>query len=37
MYKYVLFGFGDYEEVTKAGATYIAETVEDVWGELLAK
>ena len=26
----VLFGFGDYEELTKEGATYIAETVEDI-------
>ena len=26
----VLFGFGDLEELTKAGATYIAETVEDI-------
>lgn len=26
----VLFGFGDYEELTKAGATYIVETVEDI-------
>lgn len=26
----VLFGFGDYEELTNAGATYIAESVEDV-------
>lgn len=26
----VLFGFGDYEELTKAGATYIAENVEDI-------
>lgn len=26
----VLFGFGDYEELKKAGATYIAETVEDI-------
>lgn len=26
----VLFGFGDYEELTKAGATYIAETVADI-------
>ena len=28
----VLFGFGDLEELTKAGATYIAETVEDILG-----
>lgn len=26
----VLFGFGDYAELTEAGATYIAETVEDI-------
>ena len=26
----VLFGFGDYEELTKAGATHIAEAVEDI-------
>ena len=26
----VLFGFGDYEELTEAGATYIAETVAEV-------
>ncbi len=26
----VLFGFGDYEELTKAGADYIAEHVEDI-------
>lgn len=26
----VLFGFGDYEELTKAGANYIAETVADI-------
>jgi phosphoglycolate phosphatase len=26
----VLFGFGDYEELTKAGANYVAETVEDI-------
>ena len=26
----VLFGFGDYEELTSAGANYIAETVEDI-------
>lgn len=26
----VLFGFGDYEELTKAGANYIAESVEDI-------
>ena len=26
----VLFGFGDYEELTKAGADYVAEKVEDV-------
>lgn len=26
----VLYGFGDYDELTKAGATYIAETVEDI-------
>ena len=26
----VLFGFGDYEELTTAGANYIAETVEDI-------
>ena len=26
----VLFGFGDYEELTKAGATYVAENVADV-------
>lgn len=26
----VLFGFGDYEELTKAGANYIAECVEDI-------
>ena len=26
----VLFGFGDYEELTNAGATYIAETVDDI-------
>lgn len=26
----VLFGFGDYEELTKAGATYVAETVQDI-------
>ena len=26
----VLYGFGDYEELTNAGATYIAETVEDI-------
>lgn len=26
----VLFGFGDLDELTKAGATYIVETVEDV-------
>ena len=26
----VLFGFGDYEELHEAGATYIAETVEDI-------
>lgn len=26
----VLFGFGDYEELTKAGATYIAEDVKDI-------
>jgi phosphoglycolate phosphatase len=26
----VLFGFGDYEELTKAGADYIAECVEDI-------
>lgn len=26
----VLFGFGDYEELTEAGATYIVETVEDI-------
>ncbi|MBQ8519550.1 MAG: HAD family hydrolase [Agathobacter sp.] len=26
----VLFGFGDYEELTKAGATYIVEDVEDI-------
>lgn len=26
----VLFGFGDYEELTKAGATYIAENVVDI-------
>ena len=26
----VLFGFGDYEELTTAGADYIAESVEDI-------
>ena len=26
----VLFGFGDYEELTKAGAKYIANSVEDI-------
>ena len=26
----VLFGFGDYEELTKAGADYIVENVEDI-------
>lgn len=26
----VLFGFGDYEELTKAGANYIAGSVEDI-------
>lgn len=26
----VLFGFGDYEELTKAGANYIVERVEDI-------
>lgn len=26
----VLFGFGDYEELTKAGAKYIAENVQDI-------
>lgn len=26
----VLFGFGDYEELTEAGATYIVKTVDDV-------
>lgn len=26
----VLFGFGDYEELTKAGATYIAEDIKDI-------
>ena len=26
----VLFGFGDLEELTNAGATYIAETVEEI-------
>ena len=26
----VLFGFGDYEELTKAGANYIANSVEDI-------
>lgn len=26
----VLFGFGDYEELTNAGADYIAENVEDI-------
>ena len=26
----VLYGFGDYDELTNAGATYIAETVEDI-------
>lgn len=26
----VLFGFGDYEELTKAGATYVAERVQDI-------
>ena len=26
----VLFGFGDYEELTKAGANYIADSVEDI-------
>lgn len=28
----VLFGFGDYEELAKAGADYVAEKVEDVLG-----
>ena len=28
----VLYGFGDYEELTNAGATYIAESVEDILG-----
>lgn len=28
----VLFGFGEYEELTNAGATYIVESVEDIWG-----
>lgn len=27
----VLFGYGDYEELKNAGATYIAETVEDIY------
>lgn len=27
----VLFGFGDYEELEKAGATHIAETVKDIY------
>ncbi len=27
----VLFGFGSYEELKKAGATYIAETVKDIY------
>ena len=26
----VLFGFGDYEELTNAGANYIAKTVADI-------
>lgn len=26
----VLYGYGDYEELKKAGATYIAETVQDI-------
>ena len=26
----VLFGFGDYEELTNAGADYIAECVNDI-------
>lgn len=26
----VLFGFGDYEELTKAGADYIVESIEDI-------
>ena len=28
----VLYGFGDYEELTNAGATYIAESMEDILG-----
>lgn len=27
----VLYGFGDFEELKNAGATYIAETVEDIY------
>lgn len=26
----VLFGFGDYDELKEAGATYIVKTVEDI-------
>ena len=26
----VLFGFGDYEELSKAGADYIVESIEDI-------
>ena len=27
----VLFGYGDYEELKNAGATYIAESVRDIY------
>lgn len=32
----VLFGFGDYEELKHAGATYIAETVKDIYPVVFA-
>lgn len=31
----VLFGFGDYEEIVKAGATYIAETVGGIYESII--
>lgn len=32
----VLFGYGDYEELKRAGATYIAETVRDIYPVVFA-
>ena len=32
----VLFGYGDYEELKRVGATYIAETVRDIYPVVFA-